>query len=73
MSETALAKARDAKQRKTVEKRQEKIAAILRDSERCYCGIYPGISDEELRDMGAGCTHPRWVCPTLDAVRRAVG
>jgi hypothetical protein len=39
----------------------------------CRCPITPATTLEELRALGAGCTAGRWVCPTLDAVRRRLG
>ena len=39
----------------------------------CRCPITPDSTLEELRALGAGCTAGRWVCPTLDAIRRRLG
>jgi hypothetical protein len=39
----------------------------------CRCPITPASTLEQLRALGAGCTAGRWVCPTLDALRRRLG
>jgi hypothetical protein len=54
-------------------------ADVIRDeltrprAKDCRCPITPGSTLEELRALGAGYTAGRWVCPTLDAVRRRLG
>lgn len=71
-----LHRANAALARRKRAERRARIAAILEQpaAKRCRCpGMRPGITDDELRALGAGCTAPRWVCGTLDAVRRAVG
>jgi hypothetical protein len=51
-------------------------ADVIRDelarqrAKDCRCPITPASTLEQLRALGAGCTAGRWVCPTLDAVRR---
>jgi hypothetical protein len=51
-------------------------ADVIRDeltrprAKDCRCPITPASTIEQLRALGAGCTADRWVCPTLDAVRR---
>lgn len=39
-------------------------------SDDCQCGLVPGVSLREIYFLGAGCTSGRWVCRSLDAVRR---
>ena len=39
----------------------------------CSCPITAASTLDELRELGAGCTAGRWVCPTLDAIRRRLG
>jgi hypothetical protein len=54
-------------------------ADVIRDelarprAKDCRCPITPASTLEQLRAFGAGCTAGRWVCPTLDAVRRRLG
>jgi hypothetical protein len=54
-------------------------ADVIRDelerprAKDCRCPITPATTLEELRALGAGCTAGRWVCLTLDAVRRRLG
>jgi hypothetical protein len=54
-------------------------ADVIRDelarprAKHCRCPITPRSRLEQLRELGAGCTAGRWVCPTLDAVRRRLG
>jgi hypothetical protein len=54
-------------------------ADVIRDeltrprAKDCRCPITPASTIEALRALGAGCTAGRWVCPTLDAVRRRLG
>lgn len=38
----------------------------------CRCNFGTGLSWDKLARMGAGCSGPAYVCPTLDSVRRAV-
>jgi hypothetical protein len=51
-------------------------ADVIRDeltrprAKDCRCPITPASTPEQLRGLGAGCTAGRWVCPTLDAIRR---
>jgi hypothetical protein len=53
-----------------------KLQEIIRDELRqprsryCRCGITLRTTKAQLRALGAGCTAGRWVCPTLDAIRR---
>jgi len=39
----------------------------------CRCPITPDSTLEDLLALGAECTAGRWVCPTLDAIRRRLG
>jgi hypothetical protein len=39
----------------------------------CRCPIMPHSTPEQLHALGAGCTAGRWVCPTLDGMRRRLG
>jgi hypothetical protein len=54
-------------------------ADVIRDelarprAKDCRCPITPASTIEQLRALGAGCTAGRWVCPTLDAIRRRLG
>lgn len=54
-------------------------ADVIRDelsrprAKDCRCPIMPGSTLEQLCALGAGCTAGRWVCPTLDAIRRRLG
>ncbi len=32
------------------------------------CGLYAGLTADDLRAMGGGCSSPRWVCPVLDLI-----
>ena len=54
-------------------------ADVIRDelarprAKDCRCPITPASTLEQLRALGAGCTAGRWVCPTLDAIRRRLG
>jgi hypothetical protein len=68
----AIERARAANTKATARRR----ANIIRDelaqprAKDCRCPITPASTIEELRALGAGCTAGRWVCPTLDAIRR---
>jgi hypothetical protein len=54
-------------------------AAVIRDelarqrAKECRCQITPDSTLQDLLALGAGCTAGRWVCPTLDAIRRRLG
>jgi hypothetical protein len=54
-------------------------ADVIRDelarprAKDCRCPITPASTIEQLPALGAGCTAGRWVCPTLDAIRRRLG
>lgn len=41
--------------------------------QRCHCDLHDGLTADDLRAMGGGCSSPRWVCPALDLVRRQLG
>lgn len=76
---TAKRKVRDGKRlaRLAASRRRESIARAIRETARefplCRCDLRPGMDNDALRELGAGCTHPRYVCSRLDAVRRRVG
>ena len=71
-----LDRARRKAQSKREKETQSKLAGIVRDelarprARACRCGITPRTTRAELAALGAGCTSGRWVCPTLDAIRR---
>ena len=68
----AIERARAAKAKTNARRR----ADVIRDelarprAKQCRCPITPASTLEQLRELGAGCTAGRWVCPTLDAIRR---
>lgn len=39
----------------------------------CRCELRASMSRSDLRELGAGCTEPAFVCPRVDAVRRVLG
>ena len=71
----ALRRARAAKANTDAGRR----AAVIREelarprAKECRCPITPTSTLKELLELGAGCTAGRWVCPTLDAIRRRLG
>jgi hypothetical protein len=71
----AIRRARAAKAKADAGRR----AAVIRDelgrprAKECRCPITPDSTLEDLLALGAGCTAGRWVCPTLDAIRRRLG
>ncbi|MDQ2894893.1 MAG: hypothetical protein M3Y09_04515 [Actinomycetota bacterium] len=71
----AIERARAAKAKTAARRR----ADVIRDelarprAKDCRCPITAHSTLEQLRALGAGCTAGRWVCPTLDAVRRRLG
>ena len=71
----ALERARAANAKANARRR----AHVIRDelarprAKDCRCPITPASTPGQLRSLGAGCTAGRWVCPTLDAVRRRLG
>jgi hypothetical protein len=69
--ERARAKQAAAKARKRANVIREELARPR--AKECRCGITPRTTAAELRALGAGCTAGRWVCPTLDAIRRRLG
>jgi hypothetical protein len=68
----AIQRARAAKAKADARRR----AAVIREelarprAKDCRCPIAPDSTLEDLLALGAGCTAGRWVCPTLDAIRR---
>jgi hypothetical protein len=71
----ALERARAGKARADAQRRAQIIEDELAEprAEECSCPITPASTPGELRALGAGCTAGRWVCPTLDAIRRRLG
>jgi len=71
----AMQRARAAKAKADASRR----AAVIREelarprAKECRCAITPDSTLDDLRALGAGCTAGRWVCPTLDAIRRKLG
>ncbi|MGH2883991.1 MAG: hypothetical protein ACRDPA_15065 [Solirubrobacteraceae bacterium] len=71
----AIQRARAAKAKLDARRR----AAVIREElarprgKECHCPITPNSTLEDLLALGAGCTAGRWVCPTLDAIRRRLG
>ena len=71
----AIRRARAAKAKAAAGRR----AAVIREelgrprAKECHCPITPSSTLEDLLAFGAGCTAGRWVCPTLDAIRRRLG
>ncbi len=71
----ALQRARAAKAKAD----QRRRAELIRDEltrprgKEWRCPITPTSTLEQLRALGAGCTTGRWVCPTLDTIRRRLG
>jgi hypothetical protein len=71
----AIERARAAKAKANARRR----ADVIRDelarprAKDCRCPITLASTLDELRALGAGCTAGRWICPTLDAVRRRLG
>ena len=71
----AIQRARAAKAKADAGRR----AAVIRDelnrpaAKECRCPITPDSTLRDLLALGAGCTADRWVCPTLDAIRRRLG
>lgn len=69
----ALAKARREKSKKQMKARHDRTwDAITRlpTFKSCNCGLRKGMTLADLRELGAGCTNPRYVCPVLDSYRR---
>jgi len=68
----AIQRARAAKAKADASRR----AAVIREelarprANACRCPITSDSTLEDLLALGAGCTAGRWVCPTLDAIRR---
>jgi hypothetical protein len=71
-----LERARREAERKRQKEASSKLATIIREelasprARDCRCGITVRTTRAEIAAMGAGCTAGRWVCPTLDAIRR---
>jgi hypothetical protein len=71
----AIERARAAKTKANARRRADVIREELARprAKECRCPIAPQSTLEQLRALGAGCTAGRWVCPTLDAIRRRLG
>ena len=71
----AIQRARAAKAKLAARRR----ATVIREelarprAKECRCPITPDSTLQDLHALGAGCTAGRWVCPTLDAIRRRLG
>ena len=71
----AIRRARAAKAKADAGRR----AAVIREelgrprAKECRCPITQDSTLEDLLALGAGCTAGRWVCSTLDAIRRRLG
>jgi len=74
--ERQLERARAAAADKRETEARTKLGNIIREEmqlprwKHCKCGITLRTTRAEIDAMGAGCTAGRWVCPTLDAIRR---
>lgn len=68
----AMNRARRAKATAAARRRAQIITEELSSprARECSCPITPQTTIAELTALGAGCTTGRWVCPTLDAIRR---
>ena len=68
----AIQRARAAKAKADARRRAAVIGEELARprAKDCRCPITPDSTLEDLLALGAGCTAGRWVCPTLDAIRR---
>lgn len=75
--ERTLEKARrEAARRREREARSTRAEIIREEKARrpdCRCPITVYSTPAQLRELGAGCTSGRWVCPCLDAIRRRTG
>jgi hypothetical protein len=71
----AIERARAANANASARRRADVIRDELAQprAKDCRCPITPANTVEQLRALGAGCTAGRWVCPTLDAIRRRLG
>jgi hypothetical protein len=71
-----LERARRAAARQREREAGSKLANIIREelasprARHCRCGITPRMTRAEIDALGSGCTAGRWVCGTLDAIRR---
>lgn len=66
---TRKRKARVQKSRPSELRLWDDMKTLIREH-RCLCGLRQGMSLKDLRQLNAGCTSPKWVCPALDAYRR---
>src|SRR4051812_36428585 len=68
-----LAKARKARTKNARKRLVERTWAALQPRLKrnpCKCNLKKGMTREDLRKLGAGCTAPAYICPNLDAYRR---
>jgi hypothetical protein len=71
---------RAGRARSDAQRRREAMALVMarKRAEKCSCDFTVDATPEHLRSLGAGCTagagykQRGWVCPVLDAARRAV-
>jgi hypothetical protein len=67
-----LAKARRVRQAKAKQNLWAKVREH-KQATKCTCDLRPGMTWEDLRELGAGCTADRYfVCSTLDCYRALV-
>ena len=71
----AIERARAANTKASARRRTDVIRDELARprAKDCRCPITAHGTLEQMRTLGAGCTASRWVCPTLDAIRRRLG
>lgn len=69
----ALDKARKVRAENQAKKVADQVWPKIRERKAaggCRCKLKKGMTIEQLRKLGGGCTMPRWACPTLTAYRR---
>lgn len=45
---------------------------VIRKRTSCTCYLRKGMDADGLRDLGAGCRGPHYVCAALDLMRRLI-
>lgn len=70
--EKRLEKAHKAKAEKKNNRVWEQVERSMKSSE-CRCDLKPGMTPQDLRVLGYGCTNGYFICPALDAYRRLQG
>lgn len=69
-------KARKARQRQVEREQRSKLGTAIRETKKtypaCRCELRADMKRDDLIALGSGC-HSNFVCPRLNAVRRAVG